>query len=225
MIINRYLCPSVSVFLTLTLAMAVPGLLRSRPCEGPALETAGTVDEAGLVTLEPEFRDEYFAENKKIMRRYENNNFFLIFSFNDSYFYIYRSNICKTFALPELDDGNGKQPPVACAAARRAEIEDMGSEAPGGLMSRPAARAASIRELEELVATLGAFRSTIAPSKSRFGLCLGSNSLLSKTLLSATRESGPKSRGFSEYFFDKSRKSRGSSEQLSLVLSSDSLVI
>ena len=125
-----------------------------------------------------------------------------------------------------LEAGMGMWPPVAWAAASRAEMEDIGSE-PGarpGLMSRPAARAASISELDwEFVG--GGFRSTIVPSKSRFGLGLDSNSLLSNTLLSAMRESGPGSLVFSEYFLDKSRKSRGSSEQLSLALRSSSRLI
>ena len=125
-----------------------------------------------------------------------------------------------------LEAGIGMWPPVAWAAASRAEMEDMGSEpeVKPGLMSRPAARAASISELDWAL-VLGGFRSTIAPSKSRFGLGLDSNSLLSNTLLSATRESGPTSRVFSEYFLDKSRKSRGSSEQLSLALRSSSRLI
>ena len=177
------------MILTLTLAMALWGLLRSRPCceaEGPALEAEETVEEVGFGTV-------------------------------------------ASALLGLLEAGIGIWPPVAWAAASRAEIEDMGSELELrlGLMSRPAALAASISELDwELVAVVwGGFRSTIAPSKSRFGLCLGSNSLLSSTLLSATRESGPRSRVFSEYFLDKSRKSRGSSEQLSLVLSSGSRLI
>ena len=125
-----------------------------------------------------------------------------------------------------LEAGIGMCPPVAWAAASRAEIEDMGSEpeVKPGLMSRPAARAASISELDWAL-VLGGFRSTIAPSKSRFGLGLDSNSLLSNTLLSTTRESGPTSLVFSEYFLDKSRKSRGSSEQLSLALRSSSRLI
>ena len=125
-----------------------------------------------------------------------------------------------------LEAGIGMWPPVAWAAASRAEMEDMGSEPEvrPGLMSRPAALAASISELDWAL-VLGGLRSTIAPSKSRFGLGLDSNSLLSNTLLSATRESGPTSRVFSEYFLDKSRKSRGSSEQLSLVLRSSSRLI
>ena len=56
---------------------------------------------------------------------------------------------------------DGGRPPVAWAAASRAEMEDIGSEEDGG-MSRPAARAASIRE-EELVITLAGFLSFIAP--------------------------------------------------------------
>ena len=127
-----------------------------------------------------------------------------------------------------LEAGIGMWPPVAWAAASRAEMEDMGSEpeVKPGLMSRPAALAASISELGGALVVLGgSLRSTIAPSKSRFGLGLDSNSLLSNTLLSATRESGPTSRVFSEYFLDKSRKSRGSSEQLSLVLRSSSRLI
>ena len=49
-----------------------------------------------------------------------------------------------------LEAGIGIWPPVAWAAASRAEIEDMGSELELrlGLMSRPAALAASISELD-----------------------------------------------------------------------------
>ena len=82
--------------LTLTLAIAVWGLLRSRPweAEGPAVLGLAFLLSGGL-------------------------------------------------------EQEGGRPPVAWAAARRAEMEDIGSE-PDGAMSRPAARAASIRE-EELV--------------------------------------------------------------------------
>ena len=63
---------------------------------------------------------------------------------------------------PALLVQDGGRPPVAWAAASRAEMEDIGSEEAGG-MSRPAARAASIRE-EELVITLAGFLSfVIAP--------------------------------------------------------------
>ena len=85
--------------LTLTLAMAVWGLLRSRPwdwegADGPAVLGFAFLASAG-------------------------------------------------------EEQEGGRPPVAWAAASRAEMEDIGSE-PDGAMSRPAARAASIRE-EELV--------------------------------------------------------------------------